>query len=474
MASVLLIAVNRETSPYPVTPIGAMLVAAALRRAGHDATVLDLCFARRPDEAVAAAVRGTRPDVVGLSMRNLDNCVMSRPRSFLGEARSAVLAVRSATRAPVIVGGPGFSMAPEAVLAAIGADFGVVGEGEGAAVRLVEALAAGGDPLGAPGVVGRTGAGPPAELLADLAGLPGQDPAGLDLGRYLRGGGALGVQTRRGCALACVYCAYPALEGRTYRLRPAEEVAGEVERLQRQTGCRHFYFTDSAFNFPPAHAMAVSEALIRRGVRIGWEAYVNPLGLDLELARVMRRAGCVGVELGLDSASEVMLEGLGKGFDQARIARAAQALAEAGLPFAASLLFGGPGETRATALETARVLDRHVPARAVFAMTGLRVLRGAPLRRRLVEAGELAADDPLLAPRFYVSPGLGPDPAGLVEGLAATRPGWATPRLWEGRIARLCIGLLGLVGTRPVWRHARLGRALPRLLGGLGRPQDGA
>ena len=67
----------------PVMPIGACIVAHATERAGHTVHLLDLMFARDARSDIKSAVTGFKPDVVGLSIRNIDNVDMRDPVFYL-------------------------------------------------------------------------------------------------------------------------------------------------------------------------------------------------------------------------------------------------------------------------------------------------------------------------------------------------------------------------------------------------------
>ena len=54
--NVLLVATNREHSPYPVAPLGTLCVAAAARAAGHQVDFLDLRMARSANGALQKAL----------------------------------------------------------------------------------------------------------------------------------------------------------------------------------------------------------------------------------------------------------------------------------------------------------------------------------------------------------------------------------------------------------------------------------
>lgn len=450
---VLVVATNREREPFPVAPLGALCVAAAARRAGHEVAFLDLGAERRPEAALRRALR-RGVDATAFSIRNLDNCAWFTPRSYEGEVRRLAEVVREHGRGPLVLGGSGFSVAPRGWLGRTGADCGVVGEGERAFPDLLDRLASGRPVAGGDGVV-TAGGGAPAAAIADLDALA---PAAHELCRYrpyLARGGFVSVQTKRGCPFGCAYCVYPGLEGRRYRLRSPVAVAEEVAAVVRAQGARHVFFIDSVFNDPRDHALAVCAELARRRLPARWMAFVNPRGLDAELARAMAEAGCAGVELGLDAAGPKMLASLRKPFDQGDIREAMAALHGAGLPFAVHLLLGGPGETWADVEEAQRFLAGCASPNGVFASFGLRVYEGTPLADTARSEGILPPEQDLFEPAYYVSPAMAESARERLDRLVRRRPEWSSPVDWDKPVMRAIRALLNRLGVRPQWENVR-------------------
>ncbi|MGH7893048.1 MAG: cobalamin-dependent protein, partial [Candidatus Binatia bacterium] len=143
---VLLVSANQERSPDPVAPLGACYVATATAAAGHDVEVLDLCFARDIEREVRAAVAAHQPQVIGLSLRNVDNCAYPDTVSYLPHYARVVTACRLNSDASIVLGGSAFTTMPAHYLPSLGVRYGVVGEGELAFPALVARIAAGEDP----------------------------------------------------------------------------------------------------------------------------------------------------------------------------------------------------------------------------------------------------------------------------------------------------------------------------------------
>ena len=464
---VLLVATNREKSPFPVTPVGVLAVAGAAIAAGHDVDFVDLMFSSAPVRQLRALLRSRRYDVVALGIRNLDNCFWAAPRHFFDEVRVLVEEARRCTTAPLVLGGSGFSVEPQGWLSRLDVDYGVVGEGEAAFVALLDALAAGRSGDGIPGVTspadlsrrqretGRVKPAIPTSFVPDIETLAPPAHQLLDYQPYIRRGGFVSVQAKRGCAFKCEYCVYPQLEGTRYRNRPVEAIVDEMAAVVRTQGVRHFFFADSVFNMPQAHTLELCREIARRRLDVRWMAYTNSARFDDEMAHAMVASGCLGIEFGLDAVTDKMLHNWRKPFRQRDVRRSLAACRDAGLPAAVHLLFGGPGETVADVVESQVFMDDCAPVDAVFASLGVRIYEGAPIVRTAREEGVIDENTDLFFPTWYVSPGLGPDPMRMLDGIARQRDHWTTATDWTSMTVRLIQAITNRFGGQPQWRNIR-------------------
>jgi len=468
---VLLVSTNRERAPFPVLPNGLACVASALEAAGHDVRLADLCFARDPERAARDAARAWQPDVIGVSVRNIDNSDTIALRHYTPEAASVLRALRQAApRATVMAGGAAFGVAPEALFRALDVDYAVAGDGERASVALVDALAAGRSPSDIPGLVRRDGDGvrftPPGEDAA-LDTLP--RPAlhrWIDVRRYQRHGATVPVQTKRGCVYKCVYCTYRNVEGWGYRLRDAEAVAEEIIELRRAAGVEHVDFVDSTFNSPPGHAIGVCEALARRATGVRLETMnFTPATAKPELLAAMKAAGFTSVGITAESASDAVLDRLEKGFDAAQCRVVATRMERAGIRTLWIFLAGGPGETAETLEETlAFARWRLERGDAVYLTVGLRIYPGTTLHRIALADGSVAYGDALLEPTFYWSPQLSLE--GAVRRLrefAAAHPRFMFSADSRSPLLPLLTRLASVLRLpRPHWRYMNIFQTVSR------------
>jgi radical SAM superfamily enzyme YgiQ (UPF0313 family) len=232
-------------------------------------------------------------------------------------------------------------------------------------------------------------------------------------------------------------------------------VVEEVEKVHRQAKVRHFFFVDSVFNDPPKHALAVCRELARRRLPVRWNAFCNPRGFDREMAQAMAAAGCSGVEFGLDVASDKMLQSLAKPFGQKEIRVALQAAYDAKLPFANFMLFGGPGETWKDIEDSQKFLKDCAPANAVFAVVGIRVFENTPLATTAVADGQIAPDQDLFPPAYYLSSAMAEDTEPKLDRIARRDESWTSPVDWRRLVTRYGQKVTVALNVRPQWKHLR-------------------
>jgi radical SAM superfamily enzyme YgiQ (UPF0313 family) len=414
---VLLVSGSRARLPDPVYPLGAAMVGTALRRAGHDVRWFDALRHASPTSALAEAIDSGAPDAVLLSIRNIDNAAFPGTSRHFEDHLELARTVRQRTRAPLILGGSAFSLMPEAFLAYLGADAGAVGEGEVAGVDLLARLSRGEE---LPRVLSTSRLAPPFVV-------PDRDL--FDAPWYYENGGLANAQTKRGCALECVYCTYPLLEGKCIRAVEPGAVVDELAAI-KASGIGHVFIVDAVFNRPESHAAAICEEILRRGLELSFTGYFVPHGELPELPALLKRAGCSAVELGTDSLSDPVLERLAKGFTAAEAIDYSRRLAAAGIRQCHNLIFGCPGETEATIAESTARMDALSPT-AVIAMIGLRVFPGTPLWRTAGGEERAAPADPtaLLEPTFFLEEAVAGTVVETVAGLAEARPNWICPGL---------------------------------------------
>jgi radical SAM superfamily enzyme YgiQ (UPF0313 family) len=412
---VLLVHANPFQRVTPVPAYGLERLKTAAARTGAEVEILDpYLLEEDPIGAASAAAERFRPDVVGLGIRIIDDCiVVDSPAAnghgaidvsfLLPEIRELRRALgQAAPEATFIAGGSGFSACPQECLDYLEVEWGVVGAGEDA----FAAICAGRPFKQIPGLVRRG-----AER--------GHDAYHLGFGTPTRRepvyapANSFPVRTRVGCAMQCAYCTAANLL-RRHGNADVDVVLAEIEETvhatkERGVGRVPLFFADDEFNLPDEkHTIAVLRGLVERGLAdsIAWRAYFNPTPFSDELARLVRETNGL-VSITVDSAAEKVLAEAQKPFRRRHLDDLVERLRKHGVEADLGLIFGLPGETEETVGETIEFV-RRLPAEIEVAYSaGARVYPHTPLSRIAEREPERlvgAADPTFLEPVVYSSP----------------------------------------------------------------------
>jgi radical SAM superfamily enzyme YgiQ (UPF0313 family) len=351
MRALLVSAAGRPVGWQQMTmpPLGVLYLGAALRQAGHEATILDAQLEPRWRRKLVRQVCTERPDFVGFSLLSND----------IDDAAEAGAALRAAGYdGPIIGGGPGASWADETTRRYLGFDAFAVGEAERTVVEYADAIAGGSDPAAVPGLVVRRGDGfvttPPREPIANLDALPYPAYDLSPLRRYF-GRPSMDLMFRhrrwapllssRSCPFDCAYCAHAL--GHGFRPRSPENLLAEIDWLVERHGVRELQIIDDVFNLDRSRVEAICEGLLAHGHKLH---LVFPNGLRLDrldnaLLQLMVRAGFDRLLAPLETSSPEMQQQIGKHLDVPRALAAVAEMAKLGVTIRLTVMLGFPGET---------------------------------------------------------------------------------------------------------------------------------
>lgn len=376
----------RQGVPH-APPLSLASLAAAVRARGMEARVLDLGLhhpGHTLEQARQAAARFS-PDWIGITAVTplWDHCLQ------------IIQAVRQAAPdAQVVLGGPHVSALPEESLTESGADAVIFGEGD---LALPELMAAGGlTPLPGVGIRGPDGEvrlGPARPLIEDLDTLPMPAWELFAPARYAsshllsRRSPAGWIETSRGCPFSCVYCSKQSF-GQGFRAKSPARVVEEMARMLR-LGFREVHIADDCFTADAERAAAICEQILSRGLRLPWAPVIGVRvdTLSAPLLRLMRRAGCYRVYMGIESGSERLLDAVHKGITLDDVRRAVSHCRAAGLETFGFFMIALPGETEQTMAQTR---DFAVELGLDMAKISVTIpLPGTPLFQELERDGRL-------------------------------------------------------------------------------------
>jgi B12 binding domain len=430
MMRILLIATNRHNqlnsrmNAQPL-PIGLAYIAGHLDSTRHTIKMLDLMFSddNYLDE-VEQTARAFQPELVGISIRNLSNHSYLDPQWQLPITKAVIERLRATIAAPIVCGGPAFSILPKECFAYVGPDLGLVGDAGETFAELADRLQ-GGEPsyIDLPGIVYRQGS----EIIANNASCSSQFSRpprleGLDMTKYRQAGFGIGVLTKLGGFY------YPSAQSSTQAedgawrvIRPIAEVVHEVKDLKARFDLRKIFFIDNCFNIPLAHAKALCQALIDAHLKVHWNTVLAPYGCDAELIQLMKQAGC----------ALVLLVGMGgEGRTGAALDESLQPLLETcrlcetgGLHYTITQTFGGPGETREAVERKVAFLRSLKPAMANVRI-GVSILPGTAVAARALEEGLITDEAELIRPTFYLAAEVRDWIVDYLKAEAAHNPRW--------------------------------------------------
>jgi len=355
-------AVRRIAQTTIGPPLGLAYLAGAARAAGHSVHIVE-ANARGwgVDEAVRRVVE-LNPGLVGMT-------AATPTLPLVGQLATSIRQRLPGAR--IVVGGPHATFLAARTLEEIGAiDVIVRGEGERTLPRLLAALEDDGDLVHVPGLAFRgdggvvvdTGIVPPIE---DLDALPSPARDLLPMHRYRCPDSARfsTILAMRGCPCSCVYCAVPSMFGRQMRFRSPRAVAEEMDEVQRRHGVDFLSFVDDTFTTDRDWVFDLCERIhgldLHRRQR--WICLTRPDLVDAELLARMRAAGCVRVEMGIESGSEHGRRFLAKGVGEEAIVQGFALARQAGLSTMGFAIVNIPGETRRDVERTFDLVRRVDP-----------------------------------------------------------------------------------------------------------------
>ncbi len=329
-----------------VPPLGVAYLAAVMREKGYRVEVVDMNLRCCTPRFLLRFLAVKGPRLVGIS---------TLTESYPNAIRIAAVVKEFSREIPVIVGGPHVTFTAQETLSHGCFDFVVCGEGELTLVELANFLLRGEGQLeDIPGLCWRRGEdfhrNPSRRPVEDPDNLPFPARNLLFLERYGRAGALI---TGRGCPGKCVFCSAQAMSGGKYRKRKPEEVIAELSLLRRW-GVRGFLFADDSLTVDLERLDRILFGMEREDLILPWvcESRVD-IGEPGFFQR-MSRAGCVGVQLGVESGSQKVLNQLKKGINLGQVIAAVEGAVRAGISPMCSFMIGLPGDTEETVMETIR------------------------------------------------------------------------------------------------------------------------
>ncbi|MCG2791430.1 MAG: radical SAM protein [Actinomycetia bacterium] len=425
--------INSNLMKPPVAPLGLDYIGSIIIRNGFNVELLDLNFSANIEYDIRKKLTNNSFLAIGLNIRNTDDCYYLSQDFFLPKIKDIVEEIRKYSDSPIILGGGGFSVAPLEITKYLKADYGIIGDGEIIFLRLLENI---GNNKKYPdlleninGIVFKDSdyklIEPEYNKLKEYP-LPNRDLA--DNKRYFVEGGIGAIETKRGCNRKCIYCADPVIKGCKIRLRPIKTVIKELKNLIDK-GINYIHFCDSEFNLPLDYATNLLIQIIDSNIgdKIKWYSYMSPVPFYNSLAKLLKKAGCEGINFGVDSADPKILKNLRRNHTLNDLITVAELCSKYKIKFMFDLLLGGPEEDRVSIKYTIDNIKKLNPT-CVGICYGIRIYSGTYLasivnkeffsnNRNLY--GNVKYNTNFFKPIFYISEKIGRDIAEYTNSLVS-------------------------------------------------------
>ncbi len=303
-------------------PLGLSFMAAVLRKEGHTVAIFDRCAWQakanndtdQVNQAMLRQIETFQPDLIGLNTVS----------PLIYDTVECVDLIRRSYRGLLIAGGHHATALPELTLQKIpGLNGAVAGEGE----HVIARLAKGNDPVTIPGLWWRKNGGivcgPPPEQIKDLDRLPLPALDLLDMSFYTRPGlrGVRGyylstgsMLASRGCVRKCEFCTESLTYGRGVRYHSPEYVAEWAGKMIADYGVEGIYFHDNNFLLDRDWVERVCAEFLKKGInkKVKWSIQARADCIEEDLLKTLQRAGCVQVEIGVESSFQQHLDSVDK------------------------------------------------------------------------------------------------------------------------------------------------------------------
>jgi anaerobic magnesium-protoporphyrin IX monomethyl ester cyclase len=201
----------------------------------------------------------------------------------------------------------------------------------------------------------------------------------------------LPMLTSRGCPIGCHYCPYPVGQGLPWRYRSAKNVLDEIEHLVRGLGIQYVLFRDPMFSLNQKRVIEICDGIAERGLHFTWRCETRIDFLNPPTLEAMAKAGCEGINFGVESADIEIQKGVGrKPIEQAEFLKCFALCRKLGIKTFAFFIIGLPGDTVETIMSTIEFAIRMKPTWMQF--TAASPFIGTKLRDWAVGQG-LVTDD---------------------------------------------------------------------------------
>jgi len=378
--------VTKVSGTFP--PIGLAYIAAVAKSSGYDVSIYDLQIADKPIKSVIDLIGEKSPDIIGTG---------SMTFTFKNAVKVAEIIKDWFPEKPIIFGGPQTSAFPVESLERGCFDLGIYGEGEETIADLLEYYDERGTfPEDLKGTIvkkdGEIRVNPPRDWISELDKIPFPARELLENGRYepvFAKKPFTTMITSRGCPYRCTFCALGYF-GSKIRARSAENVVDEMELCVKDYGIKDIMVYDDTFGVNKKRVLAICSEKIERGLFVNWNVRTRVDRTDEEILLALKKSGCDKIHMGIESASQEILDKMKKDITIDQVKKAFHAAKKIGIDTVGYFMIGYPGDTLKTINDTINFSTKLGLSWADFSITTPAPL--TELNKIAVECGYLEKD----------------------------------------------------------------------------------
>lgn len=343
--------------------LGLAYIAGALEKAGYSVRIIDMSPMKMGYSYLRKEIIRIDPGVVGISFMTNQFCEAIKISKIVKEINADT---------PVVAGGPHASAIPGDVLLNNSIDFVVIGEGEVTAVELVARLLNNSEKFDdIAGIAYRRNGGivitAARNYIQDLDSICFPAWHLLPIERYsvLASGGdiskkVLPILSSRGCPNQCIFCSSHVVFGRKFRARSADNIVAEICYLKDTYNVSQFDFVDDTMTIDPNRTTKFCNLIIERKLKINWMCNTRVNTVNMDILQLMKKAGCVRIDLGIESVDGKVLKAIKKGITLLQIKVAHEMVRQAGIQSNSFIMVGNLEEDFNSVKKTVQMVKDFV------------------------------------------------------------------------------------------------------------------
>jgi anaerobic magnesium-protoporphyrin IX monomethyl ester cyclase len=347
--------------------IGLSYIGAVLIKAGYNVTLLDIEGYKYSENEVLDRIKKINPDVI---------CTGTIITGFNYVQRLCSEIKKLLPSVPIILGNSIATTIPKIAAQNLNVDYLVIGEGETTILELLKTLSNNDGVSKVKGICYKNGdeiiLTESRELIQDIDTIPLPAWHLFPLKEvYLKNRSyslplPIGnISSNRGCPYICTFCYHP-FQNKKVRMHSPERVVEEIKILKKDYGIKGLAFVDDLFVINKKRVYLICDLMDKEGIKIKWRASCRVNLIDEELLVRMKKSGCVQLGIGVESASQTILDNIKKNVTVENILKAFEICKRHNVSILSSYMIGNVGETRETVFETVNFRKKHDPGPGGF------------------------------------------------------------------------------------------------------------